>query len=184
MKHQQLMAVLSEHDFTATASELHGLLTGLIAGGMFNGSSDYLTHMADLFNNGLAVKGSLKTASETVVGEIFTQLQGDDMSFSLMLLDDDDPVNEQAEELVNWVQYFLVGFGLNQRDLKNCSNEVREIIEDFTNITRMDTDLDDDNDTLADFYEIIEFIRISAVLCHQELGKQVNQPSAASNTVH
>lgn len=183
MDHEQLNTILNEHDFTATASEMHGLLTGLIAGGMFKESNDYLHHMAELFNNGLTVKGSLKSAAQELVSEIFDQFESEDMSFELLLLDEDETLSDQAVELLNWVQYFLVGFGFNQRDLKTASNELREIIEDFTNITRMDTELDDSNETQADFYEIIEFIRVSAILCHQEYGKQVNKGNN-NDTVH
>ena len=105
------------------------------------------------------------------------------MSFEILLMDEDESLSDQAVELLNWVQYFLVGFGFNQRDLKTASNELREIIEDFTNITRMDTELDESNETQADFYEIIEFVRISSILCHQEYGKQVNKGND-SKTVH
>ncbi|MBU2918921.1 UPF0149 family protein [Psychrosphaera sp. F3M07] len=184
MNHDQLVSVLNEHDFTATASELHGLLTGLIAGGMFRESTDYLDHMSELFNNGLTVKGSLKKAAETIVEQVFSQLESEDMSFELYLPDDDESLSDQAEELLNWVQYFLVGFGFNKRDLTMSSNEAREIIEDFTNITRMDTQLDEDNESQADFYEVIEFVRISTVLCHQEFGKAVNQAKPVTNTLH
>lgn len=184
MTHQQLLQVLNEHDFTATASELHGLLTGLVAGGMFKGSEDYLVHMADLFNNGLAVKGTLKAASDEFTNLIFDQLASEDMSFEILLLDDDETLSEQAEELINWVQYFLVGFGLNQRDIKMASNDVKEIIEDFTNITRMDSELEDSNDNQADFYEVVEFVRVSAVLIHQEFGKPVQEETPEKKTLH
>ncbi len=184
MNHDELVSILNEHDFTATASELHGLLTGLISGGMFRESTDYLEHMSELFNNGLSVKGSLKKAANTIVEQIFNQLESEDMSFEIYLPDDDESLSDQAEELLNWVQYFLVGFGLNKRDLTMSSNEAREIIEDFTNITRMDTELEEDNESQADFYEVIEFVRISTVLCHQEFGKAVNQAKPASKTLH
>lgn len=183
MDHQELLSIINEHDFTVTPSELHGMLTGLIAGGMFRESTDYLQHMSELFNNGLTIKGSMKTAASEMVKDIFNQFESEDMSFEILLLDEDESLTDQAVELINWVQYFLVGFGFNQRDLKTASNELREIIEDFTNITRMDTELDDSNETQADFYEIIEFLRVSAILCHQEFGKHVNK-SADSKTVH
>ncbi|NVK24448.1 MAG: UPF0149 family protein [Gammaproteobacteria bacterium] len=184
MNHETLNSILGKHDFTATASEVHGLLTGLIAGGMFKESDDYLHHMADLFNNGLSLKGDLKDTLQDMVSEIFSQFESEDMSFKLVLLDEEESLTDQAQELLNWVQYFLVGFGLNKRDLKTASNELREIIEDFTNITRMDTELEDNNDTQADFYEIVEFIRISAVLCHQEFGKAANAAQQEIKTLH
>ena len=184
MNYENLNSILGEHDFTATASEVHGLLTGLIAGGMFKESDDYLHHMAELFNNGLSVKGSLKKGLQEMVSDIFSQFESEDMSFELMLMDEDETLSDQAVELLNWVQYFLVGFGFNKRDLKTASNELREIIEDFTNITRMDTELEDSNETQADFYEIIEFIRISAVLCHQEFGKAANVEEQTNKTLH
>lgn len=183
MTHQELAKVLAEADFTATASELHGLITGLIAGGMFKDSQEYLEHMSELFNNGLSIKKTLKMACEEMLNNIFNQLDSMEMSFELLLLDEDETLAEQAQEMLNWVQYFLVGFGLNQRDLKTASNEVREIIQDFTSITHMETDLEDNNDNQADFYEVIEFIRVSTVLCYQEFGKKVNTPAPAK-TLH
>jgi uncharacterized protein len=184
MNHQQLLNVINEHDFTATASELHGLLTGLVAGGMFRGSQDHLAHLADLFNNGVAISGSLKSTSNELVLGIFDALISEDMSFKLVLMEDDESLADQAEELINWVQYFLVGFGLNQRDLKMASNDVREIIEDFTNITRMDSALEDSNEGQADFYEVAEFVRISAILVHQEFGKPVQNDDEVKKTLH
>jgi hypothetical protein len=183
MTYQELTKILAEVDFTSTASELHGLLTGLVAGGMFKDSEDYLEHMAEMFNNGLSIKNPLKTTSEKMVKEIFSQFDSMEMSFELLLMDEDETLADQAQELLNWVQYFLVGFGLNKRDLKATSNEVREIIEDFTNITHMETDIEDSNENQADFYEVIEFIRVSSVLCYQELGKKVNL-SNADKTLH
>ena len=184
MEHQQLLSVINEHDFAVTPSELHGLLVGLIAGGMFKGSEEYLEHVSELFNNGLTVKGSMTSSLTEMTNEIFSELESEDMSFELLLLDDDEALSDQAEELINWVQYFLVGFGFNKRDLKTASNEVREIIDDFTSITKMDAEIEDSNEAQADFYEIIEFIRVSAVLVHQEFGKQVNKATEQSKTLH
>lgn len=184
MTHQELMQVLNEHDFTATASEIHGLLTGLVAGGMSRGSNEFLDHMEELFNNGLTIKGSLKTATTKLVDETFTQLESDEFGFEPILLEEDESLTDQATELVNWVQHFLVGFGLCKRDLKTASNDVREIIEDMTSITRMEADMEDTNENQADFYEVIEFVRVSAILCYQEFGKKVVASQPASKTLH
>lgn len=184
MNHQQVLQAINEHDFTATASELHGLITGLVAGGMFKGSNDYLEHMSEMYNNGLTIKGSLKKAADSMADSVYSQFEAEDMSFNPLLLDDDELLSDQAEELLNWVQGFLVGFGLNKRDLKTASNDVREVIDDFTNITKLDTEMEDSNENQADFYEIIEFIRVSAVLVHQEFGKHVNNPQNESKTLH
>ncbi|QTH64553.1 UPF0149 family protein [Psychrosphaera ytuae] len=184
MTHQELMQVLNEHDFTSTASELHGLLTGLVAGGMFRGSNDFLNHMEELFNNGLTIKGSLKSASTKLVDEIFSKLESDEFGFELLLIDEDESLSDQAQELINWVQYFLVGFGLNKRDLKMASNDVREIIEDMTSITRMEPEMEDNNENQADFYEVVEFVRVSAILCYQEFGKKTQTATESNKTLH
>ncbi|MDC2887601.1 UPF0149 family protein [Psychrosphaera sp. G1-22] len=65
-----------------------------------------------------------------------------------------------------------------------ASNDVREIIEDFTNITRMDPNLDDTNESQGDYYEVVEFIRISAVLIHQEFGKPLQDDAEPKKTLH
>ncbi|GAB3003161.1 UPF0149 family protein [Psychrosphaera aestuarii] len=184
MTHQELAQILNEQDFTATASEFHGLLVGLISGGMFKGSKDYQEHLAELFNNGMTIKGKIKVAAQDIVSSIYDQLEAGEMAFEILMMDDDEPLSDQAEELINWVQYFLVGFGLNKRDLKLASNDVREVIEDLTNITRMDSEMEDTNENQADFYEVVEFIRVSAILCHQEFGTETTVPDDSKKTLH
>ena len=184
MTHQQLMTLLNQCDFTATASEIHGLLTGLVSGGMSQHSDDHQAHLADLFNNGALLEPKLSNAVSELLALIFAQIDSDDMSFQLMLLDEEETLSDQATELVNWVQYFLVGFGLNKKDLKSASNELREIIEDLTHITHLETDMEESNEAYADFYEIIEFIRIAAILCHQEFGKKMNIDETKAKTLH
>ncbi len=184
MKHEELVQVLNEQDFTGTACEFHGLLTGLVAGGMFKGNKDYLEHLSALFNNGMSIKGKVKVAANDLVEKIHTQFEAGDMSFELMLMDEDEVLQDQAEELINWVQYFLVGFGLNKRNLENASSDVREIIEDLTNVTRMDHEMEDTNENQADYYEVVEFIRVSAILCHQEFGKPNTHEDESKKTLH
>ena len=77
-----------------------------------------------------------------------------------------------------------MGFGLCKRDLKTASNDVREIIEDMTSITRMEADMEDTNENQADFYEVIEFVRVSAILCYQEFGKKAVSTQATNKTLH
>lgn len=184
MTHQELLQVINEHDFTATPCEFHGLLSGLVAGGMFKGSKDHLEHLSELFNSGLTIKGSIKVAANKLVDELFEQFASEDMSFKLMALDEDDSLTDQAEELINWVQYFLVGFGLNKHEIATASTDIREIIEDFTNITRMDAEMDDTNENQADFYEVAEFIRVSAILVYQEFGKPTVHENDEKRTLH
>lgn len=182
MTYQQILSVLNEHDLAVTPSELHGLLSGLIAGGMFKESTEYLDHLSELFNQGQTLPASIKQLATKLVDTINGQLDAQDMSFELVLPVEDDALQEQAEELLNWVQHFLVGFGFNKCDVSKASAEAQEIIEDFTSITRMDTELDDDNESQADFYEVVEFVRVSTVLCHQEFSRQVGRSN--SKTLH
>lgn len=184
MTHQELVQVLNEQDFTATASEFHGLLAGLISGGMFKGNKDFLEHLSELFNNGMSIKGKVKIAAQDLVNDIYDKLESGEMAFEILLMDDEETLTDQAEELINWVQYFLVGFGLNKRDLKLASNDVREVIEDLTNITRMDSEMEDNNENQADFYEVVEFVRVSAILCHQEFGTETTVPDDENKTLH
>lgn len=184
MTHQELLQVINEHDFTATPCEFHGLLTGLVAGGMFKGSKDHLEHLSALFNNGLTMKGSIKVAANQIVDSLYEQFASDDMSFKLLSLDEDESLSDQAEELINWVQYFLVGFGFNKHEIATASTDIREIIEDFTNITRMESEMEDTNENQADFYEVAEFIRVSAILVYQEFGKPTVLENDGNRTLH
>ena len=102
----------------------------------------------------------------------------------LCLPDDAAPINERGQALLEWVQGFMLGFGLFQDDLTKCSPDVKEALEDFAEIARMDEEMAEGEEFEQALFEVVEYVRVSAMLCFNELGKSPEEQQSQPKTVH
>jgi len=165
-----VQAVLTAESVTVHGSELHGTMTGLICAGFEFESTDYLTLINDFFNNGEGLPVAVKSTIKQLYSEIWQTLLDDSYGFKLLLADDDDSLAERANSLGAWVQGFNLGFGLQQKDIVISSEDVKEVISDFAEIANLSDEIDEDETTEHAFYEIAEYVKVSALLCFSELG--------------
>ena len=165
-----VQAVLTAENVKAHGAELHGVLTGLISAGFEFESTDYLSMINDMFNNGEGLPVAVKTTVKQLYSEIWQTLLDDSYGFKLMLADDDDSIEERANSLGAWVQGFNLGFGLQQKDTAIASEDVKEVLSDFAEIANLSDDIDEDEATEHAFYEIAEYVKVSVLLCFSELG--------------
>ena len=80
------------------------------------------------------------------------------------------PIDTRADALVEWCRGFLGGFGLaggGHHD--SLSNDAREILADFGTIAATRFEYAGNEDDEAALAEVIEFIRVGALLLHAEL---------------
>lgn len=150
-----------------TSAELHGATVGIgAAGGIGNGAEAFeLQELVELL--GVDVLAD----AECVVRFVEATLAGlyaEDLSFSLLLPDDDEPMEQRLSALASWCQSFLAGLaaGLSQRgvnDLTQLPAEVGEIVRDFAAIAELDTELGEDG-WEADFVELEEFVKVGTLL--------------------
>ena len=102
--------------------------------------------------------------------DIWKNILDDSYGFQLMLPDDDDSIVERGHALSVWVQGFNLGFGLHQKDKAIVSGDVKEVLSDFAEIANLSDEMDEDEDNEQAYFEIAEYVRISALLCFTELG--------------
>lgn len=162
----QLIKTLSIDYSTA---ELHGFLSGLVAGGIQDDSWQTLTYQVT--NDGHAFSQvPLKTLSEfyQILSESFDQAN---TLFPLWLPEEDDAF-ALADSIAEWTSHFLLGLGLAQPKLSQESDEVSEAINDLDEITKLGYDENDDkNELLEAAEEIIEYLRVIALFLHSHFGK-------------
>lgn len=105
--------------------------------------------------------------------------------FSPILPGDDAPLGVRARALGAWCEGFLYGLaGLVKLNLRECSEEVRDVVKDFTEFTRAALDPEDDPEVEEGAYaELVEYVRVGAQLVYMELHPR---PDAvmSSNTIH
>jgi uncharacterized protein len=165
-----VQANLTAENVKAHGAELHGVLTGLICAGYAFENTDYLAMINDLFNSGEGLPLVVKSMVKQLYSEIWQTLLDDSYGFKLMLADDDDSMAERANAIGSWVQGFNLGFGLQQKDTAIASEDVKEVISDFAEIANLSDEIEEDEATEQAYYEIAEYVKVSALLCFSEQG--------------
>lgn len=170
----QLNQQLKSDGIGATASELHGFITGLLAGG--NQDNSWQPLVFDMFNDGLNFSEALFALTKQLYQETNQQLT--DNNFELTLLLTDEELYTQIDDLVDWVNHFLLGLGLAQPQLSKIKGDVGEAIYDLRQITKLGYDDEDNPEELAfALEEIQEYVRMTAILCHDEFSRHDLKPT-------
>ena len=181
MDFSTMQAILTSEDVKSHASELHGVLTGLVCAGFEFEDQGYLVMLHDLFNEGDGFPAAVKKAIKQMYNELWNGILDDSYSFNLLLPDDDDSMAERGHALSVWVQGFNLGFGLQQKDTPVVSDEVKEVLTDFVEIANLSDEMEEDEDTEQAYFEIGEYVRISALLCFSELATPPNSESLSAD---
>ncbi len=180
-------ANITTENIKAHASEIHGVLAGLICAGFPFEDQSYLAMLNDLFNNGEGFPKKVKSTVKQMFSELWTDILDDAYSFQLLLPDDDDSIVERGHALGVWVQGFNLGFGLQQKDSPVVSAEVKEVLTDFAEIANLSDEMEEDEATEQAYFEINEYVRISALLCFSELATPPTKSgdnSQENSTIH
>ncbi len=128
-------------------------------------------------NDGDADTEALRAGLEALAHETTARLADPELGLALLLPDDDRPLRERAAALCDWVRGFLYALGLLGLTDRDLSAETREVITDFSQITRMDLDALSDGrpDALADdeaqevaLTEVAEFVAVAALLVRED----------------
>lgn len=186
-----LQAIISSVGVQIHGSEVHGVLAGLICGGLTfeemlnekNVGHNYLNLVTDLLNNGEKLPTVITDGLTVLYSQLWQSILDDDFSFSPLIADDDDSLAERSTGLCHWVQGFILGFGLQQKNTNTLSREVQEVLTDFIEISNLSDAIDEDEASERAFFEISEYVRMSALLCFSELGVPPEKPSIKT-TVH
>ncbi len=144
------------------ASELHGSLCGYLAGG---GQADERNLVERL-----GYEASEAAAPEPVLHALLDAsreaLDAPDFGFMPLLPSSQEPFSERVQALLDWSRGFLGGFGLAVGDEAPLSPESSEALHDLAKIAAFDALSDDDEDAQEAFEEILEFVRVAALLLH------------------
>jgi yecA family protein len=175
-------AVITTQELQAHASEIHGVLAGLVCSGFLFEDQSYLPMLRDMFNSGDKFSSAMEKTITQMYNEMWTDILDDDYTFQLLLPDDDDSITERGHALGTWVQGFNLGFGLQNKDSAVSSSDVKEVLSDFAEIANLSSEMEEDEESEQAFFEISEYVRISALLCFSELGTQPNTNEKNDNT--
>ncbi|MEW9797260.1 UPF0149 family protein [Alteromonas sp. CYL-A6] len=175
---------LSQQGLVADGAEIHGLLCGMLCGGMSLTDQHWMDGLKEMTNQGEPFTEQTTSLLTALFNQTCQQLLEGEFSLTLLLPDDNAPINDRGVALINWVQGFMTGFGLHQQDLMQCSDDVKEALDDFANIARMEEPMDEDEESEKALNEVMEYVKVSAMLCYSELGQSLLDDQPGKPSVH
>lgn len=157
------------------AAQTHGLLCGRLAIAGVAAGPDWLQQVLEETNSSNAAFGECQKFLDTLYQSTYWQLSERLSEFELLLPDDGEDVMLRAPALGHWCEGFLHGLvSSNHADaLKKrlAAEPLSDIIKDMLQITRaaLDEEIDAEENEAA-YTELVEYLRVAAQLCYEELA--------------
>ena len=167
--HAELGGALDELHLTVSPSELHGALTGYLCAGGGAGERRWLDAL-ELTPDEIDRTKMPRALFDRLYAECAGWLDDPDLGFEPLLPTADASLDARADALVEWCRGFLGGLGLaGAGHGSSLTAEAQEILRDFAAIAGTRFEYDEAEEDESALTEVIEFIRVGALLLHAEL---------------
>lgn len=180
---QDLNQALSETSLKLHASQVHGLISGMICGNPDPNAAweELVTGEKDSSEKTHRLLQSLFEISASQLDEFLFE-------FDLLMPADAEGLPIRAEALTLWCQGYLTGLKLAKVQMINRQpGEMTEAINDLIEIAKMNYEEVVANEEDEEAYiELIEYVRMTVILIYQNLREQetANGVSSTSNHLH
>ncbi|WP_339387302.1 YecA family protein [Vibrio caribbeanicus] len=167
-------------------SELHGLLTGMLSGGMNFSDKSWQPLVFDYVSEGMAWPSNVLSITQVVLDKTSDDLTQTSLELALLLPDEEAGATlfDMADGLADWVNHFISGLGLIGASLAKASKDTKEALADLEEIAKLGIDEDDDMQEQGDLLEqVIEHAKACVLIVHAEFGQKI-MPSPPSPTIH
>lgn len=173
MAYKTCNAIIVKSDSEFSAAEAHGMATGMLCINEKAGSAYWIT---ELLHNASPLIDEDKNLLVRLFEETRSLLASDEFEFDLLLPEEDASLVERAEALKSWCRGFLFGVG-SGASASTWSKDVREIMKDITEFTKLDANAEGEEDEFA-LVEITEYLRSAVLLLRDELGESSGEIDA------
>lgn len=167
-------------------AEMHGLLTGMLSGGLSLTDKSWQPLIFDYTNEGMGWPDKALKLAQQALDATTKDLTGTDMELSLLMPDEEASASlfDIADGLAEWVNHFISGLGLVAVDLKKASDNVKEALADLEEISKLGIDEEGDMQEQAMLLEqVLEHVKVCVLTIHAEFGQKPAEPAAAP-TIH
>lgn len=164
---------------TLDASECHGVLCGLLCATERFPEERWLSEVFEPGDSGGPDSARCARTLRSARRETERQLEGQQYEFEPMLPGDEAPLKQRGTALARWCRGYLFGLAVGGLDDSvSTSEEVREVLTDLSEFTRLDvSDLEDETNALeSDYAELVEYVRVGVMLVHTELRARLELP--------
>ena len=178
MAYQTISNIFSKNESDLTASEAHGLATGMLC---IENKTEVTSWLAELFPEDVTVIEEDNTILVSLCEQTRKLLNEEDTSFSydLFLPGDDEEISVQLEAIRYWCEGFLFGVGYSNSS-SNWPGETGEVMKDIVEFTKMDSEVEDDMDEDekeaydSGVIEIQEYLRVAVLTIRDQFLEASN----------
>lgn len=185
VRYDDLSQTLTRIGYTDEPAEVHGALCGALCV-LAPEKIDPLQLLPAEDLPPLHPDAEAQSALARLREQSLNALQDSDMAFAPLLPDDEEQLAPRVRALAAWCGGFL--YGLSSRPglkLERCSEDAREIIQDFTQFTRASVEDQEDVQMEEDAYiELVEYVRIGAQLIFMEFRPLPVPDPSESHQLH
>lgn len=186
MNFDELSRLLHDAGSGTGAAECHGFLCGYLC--INNGLGEEVVKSCLLADRGSTMPtDACVDGIRALAAEVHARITATDFSLQLLLPDDDRPLQERGASLIKWCEGFLSGLGAaGVVRFYSLSTECRELLDDLYKICRLDPDdmSDAGEEEEAALTELIEYVRMGAILMHEEFLQSAENETVTEPVLH
>ncbi|MEE8156558.1 MAG: UPF0149 family protein [Gammaproteobacteria bacterium] len=172
LKYHELDDVLTRLGALCGAAEAHGTFCGLFCSAPRTARQQYLDNIIGVARTDDPDIDQCREVLDRMMQESSGLLAASQLAFELILPDDVEALDLRTTALAHWCQAFLTGLtdgGLN--DLDAIPEDARELVGDFSDITRAGIDEDQNQEEAEKAYaELVEYVRVGVQVIFEELN--------------
>lgn len=166
MSYQIINEILQRYDSDLEPAQAHGIASALLC---VDPNAQGVTWLAQIVDE----EQSLLEEDKATLADLFeltrTFLQPEQAGFDFdLLLPTDEDLQEQAIALSQWCEGFLWGIGYASANAPP-SQEITAILREIIEFTKLDTDIDEENEEDEEaFMQIHQYLRAAVLIIRDE----------------
>ncbi|MBT5362124.1 MAG: UPF0149 family protein [Gammaproteobacteria bacterium] len=176
IRYDDINSALQRLSLTMDAAELHGTFCGRLSSGQGSEESQWMRELiGERDEANLQARDDVMLIAK-LLGAMVEQLNDAELHFQLLLPEEVSLV-ERTEALAAWCEGFLYGYGIAVANRKENPGETeRELLQDLMEISRASFDGEESDEDEMDFIQIVEHIRMGALLLYEETHPALATP--------
>ncbi|WP_251358709.1 UPF0149 family protein [Kangiella sp. TOML190] len=160
-----------------SASQLAGMLHGLVTNGYVPKEGLWHQELADFLNSGDPLPAEGLEGLESLLAFTQKDYQVDSFSIDLILPEDDYPLPQRVAAIGDWAQGFLTGYGLIKQQ-KELEGDAKEALQDLAQIAQIDSNAEEVEELEEAYMTICEHLKMSAQII---FAANQPEPTATAN---
>jgi uncharacterized protein YgfB (UPF0149 family) len=182
-----LSEFLALHDNPCEPSEIQGLCLGIICTGRQQGPEYWYTQIEKtlLGEEVSHLPSDYAQLLQTLLKTCFQALTHPHFELALLLPDDTMPMEVRLKAISDWSKGFIYGLGLGSPEPAVWSQpNIKEALEDIAQIQAIDTQPVENDDSEKDYIELVEYLKIAAILIFEECSESLILQGQSNHGLH